>query len=72
MKKLLGTKQKEFKAKSINQEHMKLTKYLCRVLTIKDMCQMMEFVRWLIFIKIASQAVKRFKKIVMIEKNCDD
>ena len=33
---------------------------------------MMEFVRWLIFIKIASQAVKRFKKIVMIEKNCDD
>ena len=41
---------------------MKLTKYLCHVLTIKDMCQMMEFVRWLIFIKIVSQVVKRLKK----------
>ena len=29
---------------------------------------MMEFVRWLIFIKIVSQVVKRLKKIVMIEK----
>ena len=26
---------------------------------------MMEFVRWLIFIKIVSQVVKRLKKIVM-------
>ena len=26
---------------------------------------MMEFVRWLIFIKIVSQVVKRFKKIVI-------
>ena len=26
---------------------------------------MMEFVRWLIFIKIVSQAVKRLKKIVI-------
>ena len=42
----------------------------------------MEFVRWLIFIKIVSQVVKRFKKIVIkkivikniviIEKDCDD
>ena len=35
---------------------------------------MMEFVRWLIFIKIVSQAVKRLKKfvmIVMIEKDCN-
>ena len=33
---------------------------------------MMELVRWLIFIKIASQALKRLKKIVMIEKDCDN
>ena len=48
--------------------------------TIKDTRQMMEFVRWLIFIKIMSQVVKRLKKIVIkkilikeivvIEKNC--
>ena len=42
---------------------MKLTKYLCHVLMIKDMCEMMEFVCWLIFMKIVSQAVKRLKKI---------
>ena len=56
---------------------MKLTKYLCFVLTIKDMCQMMEIICWLIFIKIVSKAVKRLKKIVMkkivmIEKDCDN
>ena len=33
---------------------------------------MMELVRWLIFIKIVSQAVKRLKKIVMIEKDCNN
>ena len=36
---------------------------------------MMEFVRWLIFIKIVSQAVikkKRLKKIVTIEKYCNN
>ena len=43
---------------------------------------MMEFVHWLIFIKIVSQVVKRLKKIVIkkivikkiviIEKNCDN
>ena len=32
----------------------------------------MEFIRWLIFIKKASQAVKRLKKIVIIEKDCND
>ena len=46
----------------------------------KDTCQMMEFVRWLIFKKVVSQVVKRLKnivkkkdynqKIVIIEKNC--
>ena len=61
---------------------MKLAKYLCHFLTIKDMCQMIAFVRWLIFIKIVSEDVKRFKKIVIknivikkiviIEKDCDD
>ena len=30
----------------------------------------MEFVCWLIFIKIVSQAIKRLKEIVMIEKYC--
>ena len=30
----------------------------------------MEFVCWLIFIKIVSQAIKRLKEIVMIEKDC--
>ena len=68
---------KRIKVKSINWEHMKLTKYFCHVLTIKDMCQMMELIRWLIFIKIVSQGVKRLKKIVikkivMIKKNCDN
>ena len=33
---------------------------------------MMELVRWLIFIKIVSQAVKRLKKIVMIQQDCDN
>ena len=32
----------------------------------------MEFIRWLILIKKASQAVKRLKKIVIIEKDCND
>ena len=60
---------------------MKLTKYLCHVLTIKDMCWMIEFVRF-IFIKVVSQVVKRLKKVVIkkilikkfviIEKDLDD
>ena len=35
---------------------------------VKDMCQMIEFVRWLIFIKTVSQVVtkkKRLKKIII-------
>ena len=73
--KIIRHKRKEFKVKRLNQELMKLTKYLCHALTIKDACQMMEFVHWLIFIKIVSQVVikkKRLKKIVIIEKNCDN
>ena len=60
---------------------MKLTKYLIDKL-IKDLFQMMKFIRWLIFIKIVLQAVKRFKKvvikkkglkkIVIIEKGCNN
>ena len=33
---------------------------------------MTEFVRWLIFIKIVSQVVKILKKIVIIEKDCNN
>ena len=33
---------------------------------------MMEFIIWLVFIKIVSQVVKRLKKIVIIEKDCDN
>ena len=32
------------------------------------MCWIMEFVRWLMFIKIVLQVVKRFKKIVIKKK----
>ena len=38
MEKLLDRKWKEFKAESINLEHIKLTKYLCNILKIKDEC----------------------------------
>ena len=51
---------------------MESKKYLDHVLTIKDMCYVMEFVRWVIFIKIVSKAAKRLKKIVIIEKDCND
>ena len=46
-------------------------------LTMKDMCYMVELIRWLIFIKIVSEVVKRFKKtvmkkIVLVEKYCNN
>ena len=44
---------------------MKLTKYLCHILTIKGTSLMMKFIRWLTFIKIVLQVVKRLKKIVI-------
>ena len=72
-KKIIRHKMKRIQ--SINQELMKLTKYLCHALTTKDMCQMMEFMLWLIFIKIVLKVVKRFKKIVIkkkIKKDCDN
>ena len=55
-----------------NQELMKLTKYLCHALTLKDMdmCQMMEFVRWLVFINIVLKKIV-ITKIMIIEKDCD-
>ena len=66
--------------KRIQSEKHKLGTYeikktLCHVLTIKDMRQMMEFIRWLIFIKIVLEVVKRLNKIVIkktviIEKDC--
>ena len=55
---------------------MKLTKYLYHALMIKDLREMMEFIRWLIFIKIVIKNVIRMKmkikikiKIVMKIKN---
>ena len=56
---------------------MKLTKYLCHVFTLKDVCWMMEFILWAIFTKIVSEVViiKRLwlsKNIVIIEKDCDN
>ena len=61
IEKIIRHKIKRIQVKNINQEHMKLTKYLYHVLMVKDLCQMMEFVRWLIFIKIVSQVVKIIK-----------
>ena len=43
-KKIVRHKMKRIQSKNINQEHMKQIKYLYYVLTIKDMCQMMEFI----------------------------
>ena len=77
IEKLIDTKGEEFRVRSLNQELMKLTKHRYRVLMIKDLFQMMKF-----FINIVSHAVKRFKKvmtkkerlkkIVMMEKDCDN
>ena len=41
---LFNEKNVRHKMKSLNQELMKLIKYLCHVLTLKDMCQMMEYI----------------------------
>ena len=49
---------------------MKLTKYIYHVLTIKDVCLIVEFMPWVIFVKIVSQ-VAIIKKIVIIKKNHD-
>ena len=80
--KIIRQKMRRIQSKNINKEHMKLTRYLFHVLTIKDTCQMIEFVRCLIFINIVSQVAKRLKKIAikeilikkieMIEKYCDN
>ena len=52
---------------------MKLIKYLYRVLMIKDLCQMMVFILWLIFIKTGITNVIRMKMImIMIMKNDND
>ena len=52
IKKLLDIKGKKFKVKNINQEHMKLIKYHYNASMIKDLFQMIKFIRWLIFIEI--------------------
>ena len=58
---------------------MKLTKYHYNVLMMKDLFWMMRdlfwmmrFICWFIFIKIVLQVVKKLKKIVIIEKDCDN
>ena len=62
---------------------MKFTKYHDRVLIIKDLFyNTMKFISLLIFIKIVLQAVKKFKKVVLkkkrlkkiviIEKDCNN
>ena len=53
---------------------MKLTKYFCHALTIKDMCQIMEFIHQLIFIDsvISCKKIKKdCDKKEKIEKDCD-
>ena len=58
--------------KNSKQKHnLSLKKYLCHVLAIKDMCQIMEFIHWLNFIKIVLQIVKRLKKIVIKKKRLE-
>ena len=48
---------------------MKLTRYNYHTLMIKDMSQMMEFIPWLIFIKIVIISNNNNKKIVIINKD---
>ena len=66
--KVIRHKMERIQSKEHKLETQEIEKISLLCLTIKDMCLMMEFVPWLIFIKIVSQVVKRLKKIVMIEK----
>ena len=70
--KIIRHKMKRIQSKKDKLGTYKTDKHLCCVLMIKDTCQIMEFVRWLIFMKIVSQVVKRLKKIAMIEKDWDN
>ena len=75
--KIIRHKMKRIQSKKHKLGTYEIDKKSMSCLTIKDMCQMMELIRWLIFIKIVSQVVKRFKKtamkkIVIIEKYCDN
>ena len=64
MKKLLDT-MKRIQSKKHKLGIYEIDKISSLCFGDKDVCQMMEFVRWLIFIKIVSQVVKRLKKIVI-------
>ena len=66
--KVIRHKMERIQSKEHKLETQEIEKISLLCLTIKDMCLIMEFVPWLIFIKIVSQVVKRLKKIVMIEK----
>ena len=56
---------KRIQSKKYKLRTYEIDKYFCHVLAIKDMCQVMKFISWLIFIKIVLQAVKRFRKLVI-------
>ena len=60
--KIIRRKIKRIQSKKHKLRIMKLKNYLCHVFTIKDVCYMMVFVCWLIFIKIVPQVVKRLKR----------
>ena len=60
---------KRIQAKKHKIETYEINKISLSCLMIKDKYQMMEFILQLIIIKIASQVVKKFKKIVPIKKN---
>ena len=69
---LFGKKVIRHKMKRIQSKKHKLGSYEIDKISLscfddKRFCQMMEFIRWLIFIKIVLQVVKRFKQ-VMIKK----
>ena len=50
-KKLVSHKMRRIHSKNVKLEHTKSTKYHYRVLIIKDLFQIMAFIRLLIFIK---------------------
>ena len=59
---------RRIQAKQHKIETYEIEKIYYRVFMIKDLFQMMKFIRWLIFIKIVLQVVKRFKKAVIKKK----
>ena len=78
MKKILDTNCKEFKGKNINQKTYEIDKISLSCFD-DERYMLDDRIRWLTFIKILSQVVKRLKTIVIrkilikkIEKDCDN